>query len=209
LQMKIGEEIFHDLLFGRFNPAREEDRAFLFLDLKSSTAIAEKLGHEQYSYFIQDCFRDLHPAVVASEAEIYQYVGDEAVLTWKRERALSHHHCLRAFFLFQQQLASRDEYYQRRYGIAPIFKAGLNLGKVMTAEVGVVKRDIAYHSDVLNTAARVQELCNEKGALFLVTEEVLGALPKPIPFKSVERGNVLLKGKLGKTRIFEINESEV
>ncbi|MEM9327427.1 MAG: hypothetical protein AAGA85_17300 [Bacteroidota bacterium] len=35
LQMKIGEEIFHDLLFGRFNPAREEDRAFLFLDLKA------------------------------------------------------------------------------------------------------------------------------------------------------------------------------
>jgi len=45
LQMKIGEENFINLLVGKYNPSREENRAFLFLDLKSSTTIAEQLGH--------------------------------------------------------------------------------------------------------------------------------------------------------------------
>ncbi len=204
LQMKIGEEIFHDLLFGRFNPAKEQERAFLFLDLKSSTTIAEKLGHEKYSYFIQDCFRDLHEAVVASGAEIYQYVGDEAVLTWERARAVENHNCLRAFFLYQQDLKKRSDYYRERYGEVPIFKAGLNLGKVMTAEVGVIKRDIAYHSDVLNTAARVQGLSNEKKAPFLVTEHVIEALPKPIPYEIIDQGEVSLRGRDEQVRIFEV-----
>ncbi len=204
LQMKIGEEIFHDLLFGRFNPAKEEERAFLFLDLKSSTTIAERLGHQKYSFFIQDCFRDLHAAVVASGAEIYQYVGDEAVLTWERARAIENHNCLRAFFLYQEDLKQRSDYYRERYGEVPIFKAGLNLGKVMTAEVGVIKRDIAYHSDVLNTAARVQGLSNEKKAPFLVTEHVIEALPKPIPYNIIDKGEVSLRGRDEQVRIYEV-----
>ena len=53
----------------------EEKRIFMFLDLRSSTFIAEKLGHKLYSEFIQDCFLDLE-VVRRHKAEIYQYVGD-------------------------------------------------------------------------------------------------------------------------------------
>ncbi|WP_219011061.1 hypothetical protein [Aquimarina litoralis] len=47
----------------------------MFLDLNSSTSIAEKIGHMKYSQLIQDCFDQLDMTEDFG-AEIYQYVGD-------------------------------------------------------------------------------------------------------------------------------------
>ena len=79
----LGRGNFFKLIAGKFYTPQEEFRIFMFVDLNSSTTIAEKLGHLSYSNFIKDCFYDL--AVVHNYgAQIYQYVGDEAVLTWER-----------------------------------------------------------------------------------------------------------------------------
>jgi adenylate cyclase len=207
LQLKTGEETFYQLLFGKYSPSQEENRAFLFLDLKSSTSIAERLGHANYSYFIQDCFKDLHPAVVEYHAMVYQYVGDEAVLTWHSEMAIKNSNFLKLFFAFEQQLRDRRDYYLKRYGVAPEFKAGLNMGPVMAAEVGVVRREIAYHSDVLNTAARVQEKCNEKNASLLITEDVVKCLEPNHGFSLEEKGEILLRGKRHHIRIFQVRQN--
>ena len=207
LQQKIGEDVFYQLLLGKYSPAKEEERAFMFLDLKSSTTIAEELGHEKYSFFIQDCFSDLHPAVVKTRAMVYQYVGDEAVLTWDAEMAVTRSNCINAFFEFERQLQSKKEYYAKTYGVVPSFKAGVNIGKVMAAEVGVIKREIAYHSDVLNTAARIQGQCNEKNARLLVSEDVYTKLDSDERFRFTEKGKVLLRGKNDEVRIYEVNET--
>ena len=53
------------------------------------------------------CFVDeqIEPLVVTRfKAGIYQYVGDEAALTWKQEERLADHNCLRAFFKFEERL---------------------------------------------------------------------------------------------------------
>jgi len=207
LQMKVGEHVFWHLLIGKFRPAQEEEKAFLFIDLKSSTTIAEQLGHVKYSYFIQECFRDLHAAVISSKAQIYQYVGDEVVLTWQIETAIEDNNCIKAFFEYEKILKSRAGFYEEKFKLNPIFKAGLNMGKVMTAEVGMVKRDIAYHSDVLNTAARIQACCNENNAKLLVSEEVVNKLNLNGQYLVSDKGNITLRGKYQKVKIFEIREN--
>ena len=119
----------------------------MFLDLRSSTTIAEKLGHEKYSRLMQDCFNDLG-VVIENDAEIYQYVGDEAVLTWSMEGGLKDQNCIRAFFTFKERLERKSEYYQSTYGVQPEFKAGVNGGSVIVTEVGKYKKEIAYYGDV-------------------------------------------------------------
>ena len=47
-----------------------------------------------------------------------------------------------------------------KYGETPIFNAGMDAGVVTVTEIGDIKRDLAFHGDVLNTAARIQGLCN-------------------------------------------------
>ncbi|MCB0535829.1 MAG: hypothetical protein KDD14_26735, partial [Saprospiraceae bacterium] len=81
MNYKFGPGMLWNMLAGKYHKPREEERIFMFLDLKSSTTIAEQLGHIHFSRFIQDCFFDLTEVVLRHKVDIYQYVGDEAVLS--------------------------------------------------------------------------------------------------------------------------------
>lgn len=200
---KLGPGNLWKMMKGEFYNPKEDERVFMFLDLKSSTAIAEKLGHLQYSQFIQDCFQDL--AVVEQyEAEVYQYVGDEAVLTWKKETGLENSNCLRAFFDFKSRLTERSDFYMKKYGLVPEFKAGLNIGKITVAEVGQTKTEIAYHGDTINTASRIQDECNRLGRTLLISEELKNSLIDIQGFASSYVGDVLLKGKSKAINLYSV-----
>ncbi len=207
LRSKIGYVDFINLLVGRYRMPVEEERAFMFLDLKSSTTIAEQLGHRRYSSLIQDCFRDLTATLLDTRAEVYQYVGDEAVLSWPVELAAADANCLRAYFQFAGQLQSRKAYYEAAYGLVPEFKAGVNLGRVTVVEVGVLKRAIVYHSDVLNTAARVQALCNEHDKTLLITDAVKDRLADKLagaPYRLGFIGDIVLRGKTKPVGVYSV-----
>ena len=64
---------------GKYYRPEEVDKIFLFIDLKSSTGIAEKIGNLNYSSFLIDYYHDMTDAIIMSKAEIYQYIGDEIV----------------------------------------------------------------------------------------------------------------------------------
>ena len=112
INLFLGENNLGKLLLGKFYTPREEERIFMFLDLQSSTTHAEKLGHIKYSMMIQDCFNDLG-VVVENEAEIYQYVGDEVILTWKLQDGLRNQNCIKAYFNFKHELTKKQEYYYK------------------------------------------------------------------------------------------------
>ena len=57
----------------------------MFLDMKSSTTIAEQLGHVRFYTLLNELFHEISQPVLQTKAEIYQYVGDEVVLTWEME----------------------------------------------------------------------------------------------------------------------------
>ena len=201
---KFGRGVFVKMLFGKYKEPKEEKRIFMFLDLKSSTTIAEELGHLKYSQLIQDCFYDLNEVVPYYDAEIYQYVGDEAVLSWPYEKGLSNNNCIQLYFAFTQKLLENKQYYINKYGTSPEFKAGLHGGVLMVAEVGVVKKEVAYHGDVINTSARIQAECNNHKVPILISEKLLQDLNKDGLFSSKHLGDVLLKGKRKKVNIHTV-----
>ncbi len=207
LRAKIGYTDFGNLLVGRYRKPAEEERTFMFLDLKGSTTIAEQLGHSRYSSLIQDCFRDLTGTLLSTRAEVYQYVGDEAVLSWPVKVATTDANSLRAYFEFAAALERRREYYMAAYGLVPVFKAGINVGLVTVVELGVLKRAIVYHSDVLNTAARVQALCNEHGRSLLVTDAVMKQF-RESPYRFEFIGDILLRGKAQAVGVYAVTPTQ-
>ena len=203
---KFGPGNLRRLLLGKYYHPRLENRIFLFLDLKSSTTHAERLGHNRYSSLIQDCFRDL-AVTLEHRAEVYQYVGDEAVLSWEAEAGLQDLNCLRAFYGFRTQLRDRSGHYERLYGFVPEFKAGGNIGEVTGVEVGEIKREIAFHGDVLNTAARIQALCNQHGEELLISEYLLKALPPSGDFTFDAIGTMQLRGRQAPVEVHAVRRS--
>ena len=201
---KFGKGVFLKMLLGKYKKPQEEKRIFMFLDLKDSTTLAEQLGHFKYSQLIQDCFYDLNAVVPKYDAEIYQYVGDEAVLCWPYKKGLANTNCVSLFFAFQQQKLAKADYYAEKYGVVPEFKAGLHGGVLMVAEVGVIKKELAYHGDVINTSARIQGECNKHKVPILISDVLLKDLNMDNSFLSKSLGTVLLKGKHEEVKIHTI-----
>jgi adenylate cyclase len=75
MNTKFGPGIIIPMLLGKFRRPRIEKRIFLFMDLKDSTAYAEKLCSLKFSELIQDCFGDVNKVIPLFNAEIYQYSG--------------------------------------------------------------------------------------------------------------------------------------
>ncbi len=196
IRQYFGDRVLLNLVTGKYLRPFEEYRIFMFLDMRDSTTIAEQLGTIQYSRFIQDCFRDFTKVIEAHQPEVYQYVGDEVVLTWQPEQGLTNFNCLKACYAFNEVLQTRREHYEVQYGIVPSFKAGAHIGRVRVAEIGVIRRDIAYHGDVMNTTARIQSQCNTLGYELLISEALWRELPKRTEGLSFQPlTNVVLKGK--------------
>ncbi|UII74823.1 adenylate/guanylate cyclase domain-containing protein [Flagellimonas sp. HMM57] len=204
VNLMLGEGKLGELLRGKFYTPREEKRIFMFLDLQASTELAERLGHVNYSMLIQDCFNDLGIAL-KNEAEIYQYVGDEAVLTWNLSEGLKNENCLKAYYNFAALLQRNSDVYQKKYNCMPFFKAGLHSGVVTVTEVGKYKKEIAYHGDTINTAARIQGQCNALESELLISEKLKNELAST-NFTYTAMGSIPLKGKKENVSIYAVQQ---
>jgi len=191
----VGTRNFGRLITGRYRKPRELDAVFMFVDLRGSTAIAERLGHERYSAFLRDFFTDVSGPVHEARGEVYQYVGDEVVVVWPRQRDASR--WLECFRGMRSAVEAERATYEARYGMVPEFKAGVHAGPVVVSEVGTLQRAHVYHGDVLNTAARLQSKCNETGFDLLVSDAGMRFLSPPEREGFTAVGSMTLRGRSG------------
>jgi len=199
---KFGQGILKNFLLGKYHKPKEEERIFLFMDLKSSTTHAERLGHIKYSQLIQDCYYELTDVVLKYHAVIYQYVGDEVVLTWKVKKEFEYKNCIQFLFEIDKILLSRSDYYIDKYGFVPEFKAGIDIGFATVVEVGQIKKELAYHGDVLNTASRIQSKCNDYNARLLISHKLYKNLDSQIKSSFELVDDLVLKGKNQAIKIY-------
>jgi adenylate cyclase len=178
LQMnsKFGYGVFWNILRGKYNTPKEEKRIFMSLDLNSSTEIAEKLGNEKYHELLKDFFNDITNPVIDNKGEVYQYVGDEVVIAWKFEDGIADSQCIKCFFEMKSKFEMNKAKYIERYGFVPSFKAGIHWGEVVVGEVGIIKRDITFSGDVMNTTSRIRNKCKEFKVDVIASADLLGML---------------------------------
>ncbi len=192
---KFGQADFWNIIRGRYNRPKEEKRIFMFLDINSSTSIAEQLGDEAYHSLLKDFFADITTPIVENKGSIYQYVGDEVVVAWNYEDGKENLHCLKCFFDMKLYINHQKEKYMRRYGLVPSFKAGIHCGRVIAGEVGIVKRDITYSGDVLNTTSRILGKCGELKEELIASAELLLEINLVKEFITRPLGSIQLRGK--------------
>ncbi len=203
----LGDGVLWKFLRGKYHKPREEERIFMFLDMKSSTTIAEQLGHVRFYALLNELFHEISQPVLQTKAEIYQYVGDEVVLTWNMKQGLKNSNCLKVFFMFRERLLNNSASYLENFGIRPEFKAGLHFGKVISAQIGDLKREIVYNGDVLNTTSRIQSECNKYGRDCLVSGSLMDRLRQMAGFHWERLDTVKLRGKEAEVELFSVMDS--
>ena len=201
----LGEGVLWKFIRGKYRRPREEERIFMFLDMKSSTTIAEQLGHVRFYTLLNELFCEISQPVLQTKAEIYQYVGDEVVLTWEVDHGLRNSNCLKIFFLFRERLQQNSERYFKKFGVKPEFKAGLHFGKVVSAQIGDLKQEIVYNGDVLNTTARIRSECNTYQRDCLVSGTLMNRLLRQTNgFQWEKIDTVTLRGKETEVELFSV-----
>ena len=200
----LGSGILWKFFLGKYHKPREEERIFMFLDMKSSTTIAEQLGHVRFYALLNELFHEISQPVLQTKAEIYQYVGDEVVLTWEMKHGLEDSNCLKTFFMFRENLQRNSENYQLNFGVIPEFKAGLHFGKVVSAQIGDLKREIVYNGDVVNTTSRIQDECNTYQRDCLVSGSLKDRLSQIKGYKWEKIDTVTLRGKETEVELFSV-----
>jgi adenylate cyclase len=203
----LGQNALLHYLTGRYHKPVEEERVFMFLDLNDSTSIAEKLGHTRYHGFLNDFFYDITPAIIDCKGEIYQYVGDEVVVTWTKERGLQQANCINCYFGVVGAIAKASSRYEKRYGFVPTFKAGYHEGRVIAGLIGDIKRDVVFHGDTVNTAARIRSECMTFKRNLLLSGSLLEQLPISNYLTTESMGRIKLRGKEEEIELYSIKEA--
>ena len=200
----MGPRVLTNFITGRYHDPKEERRVFLFSDMKSSTAITERLGHARYFEFLRAYYAAFADAIVDHEGEVYQYIGDEVVVSWTERAALRDADCVRCVLRMKQDLRARAAWFEDRFGVAPDFRAGLQVGVVTTGEIGALKKEIVFTGDVLNQTARIQALCKPLGADVLVGDELVARLGTRDEWAFRSVGRQVLRGKDRPTEVFAL-----
>lgn len=173
LGLLLGFGTLKNLLTGRYVQPRREARAFVLIDMKDSTGLAERLGPIRFHELLNAFFRDVTDAALECSAEIHKYVGDEAILTWSRAEAVAGGDCVGCPFVTQDLIAANSERYRTRFGAVPQFRAAMHWGEIVAGEIGDVRREIAYVGDTLNVTARLLEATKTLGHDVLASTDLL------------------------------------
>ena len=124
----IGGRVLLNVILGRYRHPIREDRVMMFLDLTSSTSLAEALGEVRMQELLTRFFFDIDEPIVAHGGEVHAYVGDEVIVSWPLTTAVLRGACLDCFFAVRDRIEERGESYRYEFGSAPRFRAGLHAG---------------------------------------------------------------------------------
>lgn len=198
---KYSPGVFFDIIIGKYLKPREEERIIVFIDLRNSTPIAEKIG-PNYFEFIRDFIFCISAGIMEHDGHIYQYVGDEIVAWWSSSKKNARK-AVQALIESRKILNINNDIFKSNYDIVPEYKAGMHVGTVTVGQVGISKKELVMSGDTINTASRIRSACNDLNQKFLVSKEII-ELAKMKDWQSESMGFVDLKGKNEEIELFAL-----
>jgi len=205
----IGANVLGYFMAGVYHRPTAEERIFLFLDLEGSTQLAERLGSARYFELLRRCMDDLTDPVLETEGEIYQYAGDEVVITWPMAAGVRAANCLRCYVGVRRAVERRASEYERDFAAVPRFRGGLHGGTVTAGEIGDLRKQIVFVGDILNTAARLEEHAKRAGLDLVASQSLLDRMRMPADVQASRCGELALRGKEARVVAYSLEESEV
>jgi adenylate cyclase len=199
---KYSPGVFVDIMLGKYVQPKDEKRIIMFIDLKDSTTIAEKLGHKEYFKFIRDFIYYISIGLMEYGGRIYQYVGDEIVVSWPDSRRNAKK-CIYALIEARKSLNKNLNKFLRKYGVVPEYKAGIHVGEVTIGEIGIIKKDLVMSGDTMNTTARIRTACNELNQKFIASKDFLDQI-KLKNWQAEPLGPIELKGRNHSIELFAL-----
>ena len=179
-----------------------------FSDIRSFTAMSEKLTPEQVVEFLNEYMTRMVKCVDATGGVVDKFIGDAIMAVWgapvsagsPKDDALNG---IKASLLMRKELYELNKERESK-GLIPVhIGCGLNSGDVIAGQIGSEKRmEYTVIGDTVNTASRTEALNKPFHTDVLITENTWQRVKDEILVE--EMPGVKVKGKTDKLRMFAV-----
>ena len=186
------------------------DMTILFADVRGFTGIAEGLGPQELTTFINEFLQPMSDVVMAHEGVIDKYIGDCIMAFWNAPLPDPHHaaHAVAAAKAMRRTLVSLNAERERQAVAAGrVFKplrigVGLNTGECCVGNMGSHQRmEYSVLGDAVNLASRLEGASKTYGVDLILSESTALLVPsEPL----AELDLIRVKGRDKAARIFTL-----
>ena len=179
----------------------EMNLTVLFADIRSFTALSEKMTPRENFNFLNSFLSRVSPVIRRNSGFIDKYMGDGVMALFPRSPADAL--CAGVELLETVRLFNR---HRANSGYQPIFiGVGINCGKLMLGTVGEASRmEGTVISDVVNLTSRLEGLTRKFGSNIIVSRDLVAACPDTAGYPRRYLGSVPVRGKADLVAVYEI-----
>ncbi len=202
----VNEEIANMALKGELRLGGElKEAAVFFSDIRSFTAISEKLTPEEVVEFLNEYMTAMVGCIEATYGVVDKFIGDAVMAVWGAP--ISHgndtENAINSALLMRQAL---ENFNQGRGGEKqPVIKigCGINTGPLVSGQIGSENRmEYTVIGDAVNLASRIEELTKPFGVDILISENS-HALVDGL-YYTAEMPQIMVKGKSDPIKIYAV-----
>lgn len=184
----------------------------LFADLRGSTSLAARIDHRRFLELVNSFFAAIGAGIEEEGGEIVSFLGDGALAIFPLDRFGEQEARSAAMRAVHAAFAAVDALNGRPSpaGEAPeelAFGVSLHVGDLLYGNIGVANRMTwSVLGQVVNEAARLQELTKSEGAPVLASAAFVERAPEPIRGHWRSLGDRVLRGLAEPMRIYALRE---
>ena len=193
----VNEELAEQALKGELKLGGERKNcAIFFSDIRSFTAISEKLQPEEVVEFLNEYMTAMVDCVNKTQGVVDKYIGDAIMATWGSIKPLPNaaENAVNGALMMRKALINFNV--GRGGDKKPIIKigCGLNYGPVIAGQIGSEERlEYTVIGDAVNLASRVEALNKPMGTDVLITSDLLSEVEGVFHVQKMQ--SIKVKGK--------------
>lgn len=176
-----------------------------FSDIRSFTAISEKLQPEEVVEFLNQYMTEMVKCVQETGGTVDKFIGDAIMATWGALRDSKQH----AKSSIEAALRMRDKLIEFNKGRGTVKKpiiqigCGINTGYVIAGQIGSAdKMEYTVIGDSVNLASRVESLNKETHTDILITDTTYQEIKSD--YHVLSMGEIELKGKSKAQKVYAV-----
>ncbi len=178
----------------------------LFADVRGSTALSEKAEPEVWLAQLNEYMNEMTEAIFEFDGYLDKFMGDGIMVIWNAFGTQLHHSelAVRAALAMLERLDALNEYWRQADNRTPFrIGIGLHTGSAVLGDAGSEqRRQYTAIGDVVNTAARIEEMNKELGTTFIISQTI--ADETAALFELREIGEIPVRGRSEPISVYEV-----
>jgi len=185
---------------------RRRQITVLFADVRGSTALSEKAEPEVWLAQLNEYMNEMTEAIFEYDGYLDKFMGDGIMAIWNAFGTQPHHSelAVRAALAMLERLEVLNERWRAADNRTPFrIGIGLHTGTAVLGDAGSQqRRQYTAIGDVVNTAARIEEMNKELGTTFIVSQTT--ADETEALFELREIGEAPVRGRTQPIGVYEV-----